>query len=256
MIGWLRSRIRPPAAQQGFPPLPRPSQPICLIGDIHGRLDLLDQIIGLIAAQPGSETARVVVLGDMIDRGPDSAQVLSHLIGKTRKAPDRWVCLMGNHERMMLDFLADPGKSRQWLRYGATATLHSYGIGIGIDRPLAVAEKLREAMPADHIDWLNGLPLIWTGEQGLAAVHAAADPARRLNKQKATDLLWGHPDFIHRPRRDGCWIGHGHVITAQPFTANGRISVDTGAWRSGILTAAWMDADELRFIQAKGPPRT
>lgn len=258
MIGWLRSRIRSlSAARQPWSfPLPRPSQPVCLIGDIHGRLDLLDQLIHLIAAQPGSETARVIILGDMIDRGPDSAQVLARLIDQTQQAPDRWICLMGNHERMMLDFLADPVKSRQWLRHGAESTLQSYGISIEINRPRATADKLRDAMPSVHLDWLNNLPLIWTGEPGLAAVHAAVDPTRPLHKQKSTDLLWGRTDFTQQPRDDGCWIGHGHVITASPFAKNGRISVDTGAWRSGILTAAWIDTDGLRFLQAKGPPAT
>ncbi|MDO5631458.1 MAG: metallophosphoesterase [Paracoccus sp. (in: a-proteobacteria)] len=235
-------------------PLPRPGQPVCLIGDIHGRLDLLDSLLAKIAAQPGYHLARIVVLGDMIDRGPDSAHIIARLMAKTRAAPDRWTCLMGNHERMLLDFLADPVQGRRWLRHGAAATLKSYHITDLLDRPRLAAQELRRNMPVEQYEWLNSLPLIWHGEPDLAAVHAAADPSRGLDRQKDHDLLWGRADFTAKLRGDGCWIGHGHVISPNPFAESGRIAVDTGAWRSGILTAAWLDAEGLRFIQAIGQP--
>ncbi|MDO5613439.1 MAG: metallophosphoesterase family protein [Paracoccus sp. (in: a-proteobacteria)] len=254
MIGKLFRRIRPGhnPSEDWTAPLPRPSRPVCLIGDIHGQLGLLEDLLAQIAIQPGYKTARIVVLGDMIDRGPDSAAVIARLMAQKRTEPDRWICLMGNHERMMLDFLADPAKAHRWLRHGADATLLSYRVNTTPDRPQLTAQELRRNMPTEQYDWLNSLPLIWQGEPDLAAVHAAADPSRGLDRQKDHDLLWGHADFATKPRRDGYWIAHGHIITPEPVAHSGRISVDTGAWRNGVLTAAWLDADGLRFLQAKG----
>ena len=251
MLAWLRRGKQPAAAT---PPPPRPDAPICVIGDVHGRMDLLEQMLNRIASQPGADRARVILVGDLIDRGPDSAAVVARVMAGTEAAPDRMFCLMGNHERMMLDFLADPVTGRRWLNHGAEATLRSYGVTMPINRPQAVAREFRARLPAAQHQWLANLPLIWTGEPGFTVVHASADPARPLDRQRPDDLLWGTPSFADRPRGDGVWVAHGHIVMPEPIAAEGRISTDTGAWRSGVLTAAWLDRDGLRFLQVRGTP--
>ncbi|MCQ0969696.1 metallophosphoesterase [Paracoccus sp. TK19116] len=251
LIHRLMARLHGGAASV-VPPLPRPDQPLCLIGDIHGRSDLLDLMLQRIAQQPGGEDAHIIALGDLIDRGPDSAGVISRLMDEQATRPAHVTVLMGNHERLMLDFLADPVRNPRWLHFGAADTMRSYGIEPATDRPALAAEVLRNAMPQSHRDWLTNLPLYWEGD-GLVAVHADADPSRPLSRQSEDVLLWGRDDFGRRRQNPPCWIAHGHVIQEQPYALSGRIALDTGAWKTGTLSAAWLDADGLRFIQVGAP---
>ncbi len=111
------------------PPLPCPSPPVCAVGDLHGRLDLLERMLSAIAARAGAVAPRIVFAGDMVDRGPDSAGILRRLHAMNRAAPDKVICLMGNHERMMLDFLQAPAANcALWLSNGGEATLGSFGL--------------------------------------------------------------------------------------------------------------------------------
>lgn len=245
-------------------PLPfvPPQDPVCLIGDLHGRADLLVRMLDLARRRAGPRPLRLVFCGDMIDRGPSSADVLQRLFLMSEADPARVICLMGNHEHMLLAFLADPpAAGPRWIQAGGGATLISYGLhgrNDG-DSPAArfhrIADRLQAAMPAGMPAWLAGLPLLWR-DGALAASHAGADPARSLEDQTDAALLWGHRDFAARPRRDGLrdglWLVHGHVIQDAPSARDGRIAVDTGAWRSGILSAAWCDAEGLRFLSC-GP---
>lgn len=229
------------------PPLPCPSRPICLIGDIHGRMDLLGAMLDRIAQEPGRTQARIIVLGDMIDRGPDSAAVLEHLHRTQTADPEGFACLMGNHERMMLDFITSPDTGAGWLRSGGHETVASYGLDPQ-DAPERLAQALSEAIAPDILQWLAQLPLSWCSD-GLLAVHAGADPALPATAQPERALLWGHPGFGRRARKDGIWVACGHVIVPEPEARNGRIALDTGAWTTGILSAGWLDTDGLRFIQ-------
>lgn len=232
-------------------PLPVPSlaRPVCVVGDIHGRMDLLDELLaGIAAGKPG----QLVFSGDYIDRGPQSAAVLQRLMRLTGA-----VCLMGNHERMLLDFLDQPAVAGgRWLRNGGGETLTSLGITgrlpgeTAAARMEGLAARVRAALPGGAEDWLRGLPLWWQ-EGGLGVVHAGADPRVALENQTEAALLWGHRDFS-MPRPDGLWIGHGHVIVKEPRAEAGRISVDTGAWATGRLTGAWIEGGEVRFLQTGG----
>lgn len=248
-----------PAA--GPAPLGPLDPPLCIIGDLHGRLDLLERMQARIAARPDAARARIVVVGDMIDRGPDSAGVLRMLFSQTRFDGARTVCLMGNHERMMLDFLEDPARhGPRWLAHGGADTLASFGLSPWARKAQSdaatqlteLAGALRAALPRGMLDWLTGLSAIWH-EGRIAVAHAAADPARAIAAQEPESLLWGHRAFLRQPRRDGIWVAHGHTVVSTAHAAQGRIAVDTGAWRSGRLSAAWIGADGLSFLEVDHP---
>ena len=240
----------------GGPPTPLPDRPLYVIGDIHGRADLLQELFDLIDADQqdsGLEQPLAVFVGDYIDRGPDSRRVLQTLQAMQRNLADdaqaegEMLCLMGNHERMMLDFLDAPQEiGPRWLRNGGVATLDSFGIdGVPEDPPPEVLDAARDALAealGDGTDaglaaWIRAMPLI--AQSGdVAIAHAACDPDRPIDAQLPATLLWGHPEFLSRSRRDGIWVAHGHTVVSTPTVAQRRIATDTGAYFSDRLTAA------------------
>lgn len=241
-----RLRPAPPAAVPMDPP--RPGRPLAVIGDVHGRDDLLGRLLNRLGRE---EPHRLVVMvGDLIDRGEDSAGVLRRL----RARPDI-VALGGNHEAMLLDFLEDPGpQGPGWIRNGGLQTLASFGIGglgvaPGAEALRDAAWRLSEALGPEGRAWLRARPL-WLVSGNVAVVHAAADPALPFEAQARDTLLWGHPHFGKRPRADGLWVAYGHVVRAEPSARDGRIATDTGAFGTGRLTAALIDDGAVRFIEA------
>jgi len=231
-----------------------PDGPLAVVGDIHGRFDLLLELDSLLVDFP--EEAPVVFVGDYIDRGDDSRAVLDLLSQPGDALLRKIVCLKGNHEEMCLSFLDDPATNgRAWIRNGGLQTLASFGVsGVG---PGSGAKELRRARDAlaiamgDRlIDWLSALPLIWQSGN-VAIVHAGADPCKPLNAQSSQSLLWGHPDFTKRIREDGQWVVHGHTIVDEPMIENGRIALDTGAYATGRLTAALLDEGGVEFRQTR-----
>lgn len=242
-----------------FPALPRPEQPLCIIGDLHGMADLLDAMLNRIADQPGAASTRILLVGDLIDRGPDSAAVLRRVHDLCRQEPDHVTCLMGNHERMMLDFLAAPAAlAKRWLTAGGDQTLRSFGLVARVPQDLAAARHfaqvgaaLHDALQPDLLDWLAALPLYWQTD-GLAVVHADALSDRPMVDQPAATLLWGHAATT-LPRQDGLWLVHGHATVPKVQIGDGRIAVDTGAWHSGRLSALWLDGDGARVISVSQP---
>lgn len=251
-----------------YPDPPRPDLPLCIVGDLHGCDVLLVQMLARFAALPDAGQLRVIFAGDLIDRGPNSAAVLNRLRALEHDpAPFAAViCLMGNHERMLLDFIADPVRNGpRWLSNGGDATLESFGLSANrpmrktalssVDgAPSAPLEAMRDAlltvMPSGLIEWIGARPLMWL-EDELAVIHAGANPAAALDDQVEKDMLWGHREFRTRRRTDGLWIVHGHFIVAEPMVTAGRISVDTGAYHTGRLTAVRLDREGLRFIETR-----
>ncbi len=244
ILGFLASGRRAPVPPFDAPL--RPDEPLALIGDVHGCDLLLARLLEDIETLVPDH--RVVVLGDMIDRGDDSAAVLRRLMALPGS-----VCLRGNHEDMLLRYLDEPERAgRGWLRNGGLQTVASFGVpglslGAGPEALRDAAERLRDAMGQDMLAWLRGLPLSWRSGNVLAT-HAGADPRRSPEDQDETVLLWGHPRFEAEPRRDGVWVVHGHVIRPDPSAEGGRIAVDTGAYATGRLTMAIIRPGAGEFV--------
>jgi len=228
-----------------------PEAPLAVVGDIHGRADLLDRLLNLLAHEAGADCALVFV-GDYIDRGEQSAQVLARL--QALQGGD-WgaavTCLKGNHEAMMLGFLDAPEEAGTfWIRNGGAHTLASFGIPLPEPAPGALTQArdaLRAALGARGEAWVRGLPLTLRSGNLLVA-HAGAAPDSAPEDQTEEDLLWGHPAFEQKPRRDGLWVAHGHTIREEPAAEAGRISVDTGAYATHRLTAAHVAPGRCRFF--------
>ncbi|WP_291238295.1 metallophosphoesterase [Gemmobacter sp.] len=224
-------------ARRAAPVRPLPGEPLFLLPDLHGALPLLQAALARKAEAFAPH--RLVVLGDMLDRGADSAGVVRCLMG----LPEA-ICLMGNHEAMLLDVLDDPARhGAAWLRHGGLETLLSFGMQ-GLPRDAAeladMAADLRRRMGAAMIGWLRERPLYWQSGN-VVAVHAGLDPRKALARQSRETLLWGHPAFGRGPRRDGLFVVHGHSIVPQARIAEGRLMLDTGAYATGTLSFSVMD---------------
>jgi len=240
-------------------PVPRPAagDRLYIVGDIHGRADLLEVMWRRIAADfafriTDTRQPKVIVLGDIIDRGDNSRQVVEKLKTCLGAGPmGEVIVLMGNHEAALLQFLNAPERGANWLRFGGMQTLASYGVSIPAGTLDAaayrdLAARLRGAM-GDHLPFLQTLPLSWRSGDVLC-VHAGVDP----DNPEAVDeniVLWGKARFPETGPVAGLRVVHGHYDAAEPVITDGRICVDTGAYYSGRLTAVRLD-DDTGFIVA------
>jgi serine/threonine protein phosphatase 1 len=213
-----------------------------VIGDIHGLDDLLGAALGEINARARGAAAVIIALGDYVDKGPQSRQVIERLlpgIGGGWK----FIALKGNHDAMMVEALRDPSKLAAWLEKGGDAALASYG-----GDPAAV--------PQAHIGWLDRLPLTHVDAHRLY-VHAGVEPGVPLDRQSETTLLWkrypkGNPDGFGERH-----VVHGHDNDPEgPLLYPGRTNLDTAAWRTGRLTVGIFDDDRpggpVDLIEVRG----
>ncbi len=225
-------------------------QRVYAIGDVHGRLDLLLDLIRRIeaddAARADADTI-VVMLGDLVDRGPHSAEVVEYLRA-FRPAFADFRFVMGNHEEAMLasldDATGDPHRTG-WLGFGGAETLVSYGMPerlIALPGPALVA-ALHHYIPRAHLDFLRGFEDHVTIGDYLF-VHAGIRPGIPLSQQTADDLHWIRRDFLDDRRSHGLMVVHGHTISTLPQFRPNRIGIDTGAYRTGVLTALGLQADK------------
>ena len=224
------------------------------VGDIHGRADLLEAMITRIGQDAGDTPFRVIFMGDYIDRGGQSRQVLERLAALPDQTGWEIHCLRGNHEVMLGEFLADPeAASPRWFRNGGLETLLSYEVGgIGPSSTGAAVIDVRDRL-AEKLGpltgWLDGLlPSYQAGSVFFA--HAGADPAETVEYQSERTLYWGMPSMLETPREDGIWVVHGHYISDEPQLVPSRIAVDTGAYYSGRLTAARIATGTVEFLTA------
>lgn len=235
-----------PAPDAGAAHLP-PGQRLYAIGDIHGRRDLLDRLLAAIArdaaeAPPAERT--ILFLGDYIDRGPDSADVIERLVQPIEGF--RKIALLGNHEALMLRFLEDVDGADLWLTNGGNATLASYDLSWSGDWP-DLQRRLRMALPAAHRRFLETLlPCHRAGDYFFA--HAGIRPGVALDRQRREDLIWIRDRFLDSPADHGAVVVHGHSIRPEPEVRANRIGIDTGAFMSGRLTALCLDGAERRFL--------
>jgi serine/threonine protein phosphatase 1 len=228
-------------------------QRLYAIGDVHGRLDLLDVLLDRIhdddASRRSAET-HVVLLGDLIDRGPYSAGVVRRIMaGDDRFASLR--ALKGNHEASLLSVLEGETRWLQsWLDYGGRASLRSWGVDDAILRSedeAAIVDAAIAAVPPDEQAWLADLPTCHQAGDYLL-VHAGVRPGVPIEAQSDQDMLWIRGEFLNDRSDHGVVVVHGHTISRTPETRHNRIGIDTGAYLSGTLTALGIDGSERWFL--------
>lgn len=222
------------------------------IGDVHGRADLLGQVLAAvdldISRYPGRRCI-TVLLGDYVDRGPDSRSVLDILIARIRTRET--VCLMGNHELMLQRFLTDSELWDSWAPSGGIPTLVSYGLRPPMRATPRQKEQLAQefagALPRDHLSFLAGLPLLY--ESGdILFVHAGIRPGIPIERQNPEDLTWIREDFLSFRGDFGRFVVHGHTPVEQPDLHPNRINVDTGAYATGRLSCLILEDEKLTFL--------
>ncbi|MGQ0664355.1 MAG: metallophosphoesterase family protein [Pseudomonadota bacterium] len=236
-----------------------PGTRVYAVGDIHGRADLLRELVGLIREDARAhrvERPVVVYLGDYIDRGRDSRQVIEFLLGRPLPGFEA-VHLLGNHERAMLDFLDDIGSGLDWLWFGGRETLMSYGIALERGRApvaellLRVQAELNARLPPRHLAFLKSL-VKWHLEGDYLFVHAGIRPGVPLERQSETDLIWIREEFLASASDYGRIVVHGHTISAEPELRANRIGIDTGAFATGRLTCLALEGEDRAFLCTRG----
>jgi serine/threonine protein phosphatase 1 len=249
----LRWRNKPPPIAPRIPTGER----VYAIGDIHGRLDLLDELLARIDADNGDRAAaltHLIFLGDLIDRGPASAAVVDRVMHLTRTRRHVRV-LMGNHEEVFVQCLAgDVQALRLFLRIGGAETILSYGVAsedLTNSTFPELSETLLPKVPQEHREFLGALEnQIEIGDY--LFVHAGIRPATPLDDQNPTDLRWIREPFLNSPIDHGRVVVHGHTITDLPVTHKNRIGIDTGAYESGRLTAVGLEDMDRWFLSTGG----
>jgi serine/threonine protein phosphatase 1 len=226
-----------------------PETRIYAVGDIHGRADLLEETIARIdddlQRRPITYAAEVYV-GDYIDRGADSKGVIDQLA--VRMVHNHAICLRGNHEDLMEKFLADAAVLPAWLQLGGLQTLASYGVSVSRDMPPAdVHRAFLTAFPPAHDAFLRCLRNnIRCGD--FLFVHAGIRPNVPLSSQDPNDLMWIRDEFLTSTRDHGVYVVHGHTPVPHAEVHSNRVNIDTGAWRTGMLTCIAIEGTEILFL--------
>jgi serine/threonine protein phosphatase 1 len=238
--------------KKGGPRLPAGLR-LYAIGDVHGRADLLERVFGRIDAHQTANPALrpvAILLGDYVDRGPASKEVLDLLIA--RMETQETVYLKGNHETYLLRFLRQPSVLRDWTMIGGRETLMSYGLKPPIAADAKVEKELSSALkavfPKSHQHLLGHLPISFTcGEYFF--VHAGVKPGVPLAKQREEDLLWIRDEFLLHEENFGKIVVHGHTPVPELDIRHNRINIDTGAYATGRLTCLIMEHDNVEPLE-------
>jgi serine/threonine protein phosphatase 1 len=249
----LRWRSKSPRTAPQIPTGER----VYAIGDIHGRLDLLDELLAGIDADNDNRAAaltHLIFLGDLIDRGPASAAVVDRVMHLTRTRPHVRV-LMGNHEEVFVHCLdGDVQALRLFIKIGGAETILSYGVAsedLKNSTFPELSEILLPKVPQLHREFLSALEdRIEVGDY--LFVHAGIRPATPLDDQNPTDLRWIREPFLNSRMDHGRVVVHGHTITDLPVTHKNRIGIDTGAYESGRLTAIGLEDIDRWFLSTGG----
>ncbi|HZV19396.1 MAG TPA: metallophosphoesterase family protein [Sphingobium sp.] len=256
MLRFFRSKAEP--APPAAPPDLGEGRRAYAIGDIHGRLDLLRQIIDRIAeddlARGPAQRTDLILLGDYVDRGPDSKGVLDFVMRLRDWWPDS-TCLQGNHEEVFLMAArGDESALRFMTRIGGRETLLSYGAS---DEQLDTMTlgQLRDWMmgniPEAHLQFIEGMAeKVLIG--GYAFVHAGVRPGVPMAEQEVRDLRWIRDEFLTFAEPHDYFVVHGHSITADVEEQPNRVGIDTGAYASGVLTAIGLEGTDRWFLSTAG----
>jgi serine/threonine protein phosphatase 1 len=252
MISRLRTLLAPKAAPKAPARVPA-GERVYAIGDIHGRADLFDEMILAIEADDaarGAAETTVVLLGDLVDRGPDSALVVK--TARQWQERRRVRILAGNHEQMFLDSFERTEVLRNFLRHGGRETLLSYPVARE-DYDAATLDELKDMMPgfvpAEDIAFIRGFEdHVVIGDY--LFVHAGIRPGVALEEQQVSDLRWIRGEFLEDRRDHGHVVVHGHTICEDVVERPNRIGIDTGAFMSGVLTAVGLEGAERWYITA------
>lgn len=243
----------------GRPARVPPNIAVYAIGDLHGRLDCLDAMHELIREDaegwPSGTECVVVYMGDYVDRGPSSSEVIDRLLSRPLQGFHA-IHLVGNHDAWLMAFLEDITIAPAWLRHGGDTTLRSYGLSPIPDgedaEALDVAQAaFRTLLPPDHLSFFEGLSLYYELGDYLF-VHAGVRPAWRLSEQQPEDLIWIREPFLSSTEDYGRVVVHGHTVTSTPAVRSNRIGIDTGACWTGQLTCLVLHRTTFRFLST--PP--
>src|SRR5690606_26812032 len=237
--------------------LPPPAVPagerVYAVGDVHGRLDLFAALVEAIDADDaaaGPAVTTVVLLGDLVDRGPESSGVLA--LARAWQARRRVRILAGNHEEMFLRSFSELEMFRHFLRHGGRQTVLSYGVEPNAFQQATMEEAqemMRAAVPGEDIAFLESFEdMVRVGDY--LFVHAGIDPRLPLDEQKRHDLRWMREPFLSHTDSHGLVVVHGHTITDEPEDCGNRIGIDTGAFMTGRLTALALEGASRRYIEA------
>lgn len=223
------------------------------IGDIHGRPDLLAQVLDKIDAHSTAYPIHVpieVFLGDYVDRGPQSRAVVDMIMRRVAENPNV-IALMGNHEDVFVRAVKDIGTFSDWMQYGGRETLLSYGIAVPIRAGPRDFERamllVNETIPRDHVEFLENLPLIYNSGD-YTFVHAGLRPGVPLNKQRRQDMLWIRHEFLSYKDFFPVKVVHGHTLVRRPEILENRIGIDTGAFITGQLTCLVLEGFRVGFL--------
>ncbi len=251
----LFHRQHKPADAMVVPEIPAGQRVYC-VGDIHGRSDLLVQLQQMIlrdgAGYRGLKT--IVYLGDYIDRGAQSRQVIETLLSQPLAGYET-VHLLGNHEQALLDFLQHPEAIAGWLSLGSYETLHSYGITLAHipsrHDAARLARLLERKLPDSHRAFFHQCTASWRCGS-YYFVHAGIRPGVALVEQTLEDQLWIREEFLYSNQNHGFIVVHGHSISQEVERRPNRIGIDTGAFATGVLSCLVLEADQQRLLQTGG----
>lgn len=247
-----RSRVQPPA--DGLRRTIPPGHRVYAIGDIHGMIGQLRALLRTIAEHADSRHSAqniLVCLGDYVDRGPDSRAVIDLLLENPLAGFDR-ICLKGNHEEILLQFLVDAQKGPVWFANGGQTTLASYGVrpplfsadGKELER---AQREFAERIPAAHLEFFRSLSISHV-EGDYIFVHAGLRPGIPIAQQRGNDMMWIRDEFLYSSEEFGKLVVHGHSISETPQIRLNRIGIDTGAFATGRLTCLVLEGAERAFL--------
>ena len=229
-----------------------PGMRVYAIGDIHGRADLLQTLLVKVDADRKSrpiERTVTIFLGDYIDRGPCSKDVLDILLDY--QARFETVFLKGNHEKIAIDFLQNPSVLETWRSVGGIETLLSYGLkprfSSSADERSKLSREFALNLPAEHLNFLRSLQLYFQCGEFLF-VHAGIRPKVRLRDQEEKDLLWIRDAFLEYDKPFELFVVHGHTPVHAPDMQSNRLNIDTGAFATGCLTCVAIEGATVRLL--------